>query len=45
MRRGSIAAHIAHEIRNPLVTMGGYARRIVQQAKDIPRDAGRWRTT
>lgn len=27
---GRIAAHIAHEIRNPLVTMGGYARRILQ---------------
>ena len=27
---GRIAAHIAHEIRNPLVTMGGYARRIAQ---------------
>jgi PAS domain S-box-containing protein len=38
---GRIAAHIAHEIRNPLVTMGGYARRIVQQARDIPRDAGK----
>ncbi len=25
---GRIAAHIAHEIRNPLVTMGGYATRI-----------------
>ncbi|MCX7678290.1 MAG: ATP-binding protein [Spirochaetes bacterium] len=31
---GRIAAHIAHEIRNPLVTMGGYARRIIQLAKD-----------
>lgn len=27
---GRIASHIAHEIRNPLVTMGGYARRIIQ---------------
>lgn len=27
---GRIAAHIAHEIRNPLVTVGGYARRIIQ---------------
>jgi len=35
---GRIAAHIAHEIRNPLVTMGGYARRISQQTKDIPKD-------
>jgi len=31
---GRIAAHIAHEIRNPLVTMGGYARRIVQRTKE-----------
>ncbi len=31
---GRIAAHIAHEIRNPLVTMGGYARRISQLSKD-----------
>ncbi|MBN1499442.1 MAG: PAS domain-containing protein [Spirochaetes bacterium] len=27
---GRIAAHIAHEIRNPLVTVGGYAQRIIQ---------------
>jgi len=27
---GRIASHIAHEIRNPLVTMGGYAKRIKQ---------------
>jgi signal transduction histidine kinase len=31
---GRIAAHISHEIRNPLVTMGGYARRIMQISKD-----------
>ncbi|MCP4137162.1 MAG: GAF domain-containing protein [bacterium] len=30
---GRIAAHIAHEIRNPLVTMGGYSRRIIQLSK------------
>ncbi|MFW5769857.1 MAG: ATP-binding protein [Spirochaetota bacterium] len=37
---GRIASHIAHEIRNPLVTMGGYARRIMQQTdSDIPRGA------
>ncbi len=29
---GRISSHIAHEIRNPLVTMGGYARRIRQIA-------------
>ncbi|HOW83125.1 MAG TPA: ATP-binding protein [Spirochaetota bacterium] len=34
---GRIAAHIAHEIRNPLVTMGGYANRISQLAKDPAR--------
>ncbi len=34
---GRIASHIAHEIRNPLVTMGGYARRIVQLARDVPK--------
>ncbi len=31
---GRIAAHIAHEIRNPLVTMGGYATRIQMLTKD-----------
>lgn len=31
---GRIAAHIAHEIRNPLVTMGGYARRVLQLGRD-----------
>lgn len=34
---GRIAAHIAHEIRNPLVTVGGYARRILQQAQTLPK--------
>ena len=34
---GRIASHIAHEIRNPLVTMGGYARRILQLSKDLPK--------
>lgn len=34
---GRIASHIAHEIRNPLVTMGGYAKRILRLLeKDIP---------
>ncbi len=31
---GRIAAHIAHEIRNPLVTMGGYARRVLQLGRE-----------
>lgn len=30
---GRISSHIAHEIRNPLVTMGGYAKRIKQIAE------------
>jgi PAS domain S-box-containing protein len=33
---GRIAAHIAHEIRNPLVTVGGYARRILQNIHKTP---------
>jgi PAS domain S-box-containing protein len=35
---GRIAAHIAHEIRNPLVTVGGYARRILQLVKRNPKE-------
>ena len=31
---GRIASHIAHEIRNPLVTMGGYAKRILKHAAE-----------
>ena len=31
---GRIASHIAHEIRNPLVTMGGYAKRILKHSSD-----------
>ncbi|MFC1670964.1 ATP-binding protein [Spirochaetota bacterium] len=34
---GRIAAHIAHEIRNPLVTMGGYGRRIIQLGDNNPK--------
>ncbi len=37
---GRIAAHISHEIRNPLVTMGGYARRILQLTRDIEKNSG-----
>jgi signal transduction histidine kinase len=32
---GRVASHISHEIRNPLVTMGGYAGRIIQLAKNL----------
>ncbi len=38
---GRIAAHMAHEIRNPLVTMGGYARRIIQLPKEKSKIAGK----
>ena len=44
---GRIAAHISHEIRNPLVTMGGYARHIIntpqktKQAEDDIKRSGR----
>ena len=31
---GRIASHIAHEIRNPLVTMGGYAKRILKHSAE-----------
>jgi PAS domain S-box-containing protein len=31
---GRIASHIAHEIRNPLVTMGGYAKRIFKYSAE-----------
>jgi hypothetical protein len=32
---GEVAAHVAHEIRNPLVTIGGFARNIKRQ---LPED-------
>ncbi|MBM4055585.1 MAG: GAF domain-containing protein [Planctomycetes bacterium] len=31
---GNMASYIAHEIRNPLVTIGGFARSIVRDASD-----------
>lgn len=36
---GRIATHIAHEIRNPLVTMGGYAGRIAQLSRDTEKNS------
>lgn len=48
---GKMAAHVAHEIRNPLSTIGGFARailrkpengeRVVKNAKIIAEEAGR----
>ncbi len=40
---GSVAARITHEIRNPLTTIGGFARRILKEAPQgtkIRRNAG-----
>jgi hypothetical protein len=31
---GNMAGHVAHEIRNPLVAIGGFARSLMRQAKD-----------
>ena len=33
---GTISAEVAHEIRNPLVSLGGFARRLQQKFPDLP---------
>ena len=39
---GRMAAHLAHEIRNPLVTIGGFARMIQQRPESQGRDTARY---
>ena len=33
---GAISAEVAHEIRNPLVSLGGFARRLKKKFPDVP---------
>lgn len=33
---GAISAEVAHEIRNPLVSLGGFARRLQKKFPDVP---------
>ena len=33
---GSISAEVAHEIRNPLVSIGGFARRLRKRFPELP---------